>query len=419
MSTKVFISDIHLSDTTTGDHNITANTLEGFWNDIQGDIENAGGKDKLEIIILGDFIDIIRSTQWTGDIQPWEKDLNRIKGIVEKIVDEVISKNKPVFDALNDYVNKEKIKITYIMGNHDRLINSEGYDDIRKSIRDASGITHAKDKGEPFPWEYRVERLPIYAVHGNNFDVYNKTKNNALPIGDAIVTLLINQYPEEVKKRLNDPQLNDLQIYKALQEIDNLRPSTIAPYWIDHVKKTLKPEKQNVLIDTWNTLSGKFFDNKFVKDWLREHDYWSLLPDDADKLEIAFKHFTDTTLERIYEKFLEIKKDFIKETDQNAVEALKLSDENKCDYVLFGHTHESCVQLLNVENGKEKYYINTGTWRRRIVPGGYKKKQIVFGQQESIDYVLFKIDKKSNEIKGFQLWNGTSNRGELFYKREE
>jgi len=62
VSTKVFISDIHLSDTTTGDHNITLNTLRGFWNDIERDVFDAGGHEKLELVVLGDFIDIIRST---------------------------------------------------------------------------------------------------------------------------------------------------------------------------------------------------------------------------------------------------------------------------------------------------------------------------------------------------------------------
>ena len=71
MSTKVFISDIHLSDTTTGDHNITLGTLRDFRDDIQGEVNKAGGFKKLEIVILGDFIDVIRSTKWTGNTQPW------------------------------------------------------------------------------------------------------------------------------------------------------------------------------------------------------------------------------------------------------------------------------------------------------------------------------------------------------------
>lgn len=37
MSTKVFINDIHLSDTSTGNHNISLNDLRGFWNDIEGE----------------------------------------------------------------------------------------------------------------------------------------------------------------------------------------------------------------------------------------------------------------------------------------------------------------------------------------------------------------------------------------------
>ena len=399
MSLKIFISDIHLSDTTTGVHNISLETLEGFWNDIKSDVENANGTK--ELIVLGDFIDVIRSTKWNGDIQPWNK-IDDIKNVVDGIVKDIYKKNAQVFDRFKGFV-EAGLSITYIMGNHDRLINSDGYDDIRKYIQEKLGLIPT---GQKFPWKYSVDGLPIYAVHGNDFDIYNKTENSSLPIGDAIVTLLINQYPEEVKKALEEKNApNVAKVYKSLQEIDNLRPSTVTPYWIDYVKKSLQPDDQSLLVDTWNNLSEEFFDNGFVKDWFQKNDYWSFLPDDADKLEIAFRHFTDTKLGRAYEKFLEIKKDFIKETDQNAAAALKLINSNKCDYVLFGHTHESAVHLLDVEGGKEKYYINTGTWRNRVVPGGYKKKGIVFGHQESIDYVMFKID--DSEIKEFQLWNGT------------
>ncbi|MEK7291587.1 MAG: hypothetical protein AAB013_06695, partial [Planctomycetota bacterium] len=255
---------------------------------------------------------------------------------VPAVVKDIYKKNAQVFDRFKGFV-EAGLSITYIMGNHDRLINSDGYDAIRKYIQEKLRLTPTT--GQKFPWKYSVDGLPIYAVHGNDFDIYNKTENSSLPIGDAIVTLLINQYPEEVKKALEEKDApNATQVYKALQEIDNLRPSTVTPYWIDYVKKSLQPDDQSLLVDTWNNLSEKFFDNGFVKDWFQKNDYWSFLPDAADKLEIAFRHFTDTKLGRAYEKFLEIKKDFIKETDQNAVAALKLINSNKCDYVLFGHT---------------------------------------------------------------------------------
>lgn len=367
--------------------------MDSFYKDIQGDIESNGGG--AELIILGDFMDVIRSTEWKEDVQPWES-ADKIKNTVESIVNNIIGRNSAVFNIFKKYFSPN---ITYVIGNHDRLINSDnGYDEIREKIRNALGL---KAAGEKFQPEYKLDNL-IYGEHGHRYDVYNKIENDVLPIGDAIVTLLINRYPDEVNGILKDPE-----VYEALQEIDNLRPSTIAPYWIDHVKELLPTQKQDILKKVWNDLSDKFFENRFVKNWFNIYDRWSIYFDDADKLEVALKHFTETATEKLYEKYLEIKKDFIRETDQNAVEALKLIERHKFDYVLFGHTHESCVHLLDAEEGKEKYYINTGTWRDRIVPGGYKRKGIVFGHQKSVDYAIFSIDDRNGQVKGFQLWNGT------------
>ena len=100
MSLKIFISDIHLSDTTTGKHNIKLKTLEGFWNDIKKILPKP---EVSELIVLGDFIDVIRSTKWNGDIQPW-KNTGDIKNVVKGIVEKVYEENKSVFDKLNEYV---------------------------------------------------------------------------------------------------------------------------------------------------------------------------------------------------------------------------------------------------------------------------------------------------------------------------
>lgn len=392
MSIKVFFSDVHLADTTTGDHNITLDTLRGFWNDIQGDVTMAGGLEKLEIIILGDFIDVIRSTKWNGNIQPWA-DKKVIKATVDFIVKDVIEKNKSIFDEIKSYASMG-VTITYVMGNHDRLINSESYDDIRKKLQIALGL---EPTGEKFPWTYPSGDLPVYAAHGNDYDIYNTTINienpegDALnPLGDAIVTLLINPYPQKVY----DLQ-NDKNVLEKLQEIDNLRPSTCAPFWIHYVGQERKDLK-DILQKQWENLMEEFSGNTFVDDWSKKQR------DDYFKLKKGLECLTNTTMAKLYEKF----SGFLNREDPYAKQAMDII-RSKYDYVLFGHTHESYAQLLDVQDGKKKYYINTGTWRRRVVPGKYKKDDIVFGNQRSIDYVLFTIDdSKPNKIKEFQLWNG-------------
>ncbi len=394
MSTKVFISDIHLSDTTTGDHNITLNTLRGFWDDIEKDVNNAGGHEKLELVILGDFIDIIRSMKWKGNIQPWA-DKKIIQATVDTIVRDIIDNNKSIFDELKSYSENLEVTVTYVMGNHDRLINCDGYDGIRKTIQIALGL---EPTGEKFPWTYPARDLPIYAAHGNDYDVYNMTINienpvgDAInPVGDAIVTLLINPYPQRVYNLQNDKG-----IFKKLQEIDNLRPSAIAPFWIHYVSQKRKDLK-DILQTQWENLLDEFSSNPFVSGWRDKH--W----DNYFALKKGLACLTNTTVAKLYEKF----SGFLIGEDPYAKQALDIIG-NKYDYVLFGHTHESYTQLLDVRDGREKYYINTGTWRKRVVPGKYKKDDIVFGSQRSIDYVLFTIDdSKPNEIKEFQLWNGT------------
>lgn len=41
--------------------------------------------------------------------------------------------------------------------------------------------------------------------------------------------------------------------------------------------------------------------------------------------------------------------------------------EEDIRYVLYGHTHEPVLHPLEVSNDREVLYINTGTWRNRIL----------------------------------------------------
>ena len=69
-----------------------------------------------------------------------------------------------------------------------------------------------------------------------------------------------------------------------------------------------------------------------------------------------------------------------------------ISKENspvKC--IVSGHTHNALVDLLKVENGVEKYYINSGTFRNVIIStpsmGNFgrlrsKARVLIFNQNE-------------------------------------
>ncbi len=386
---KVFISDIHLTDETTGKHNISPSDVDFFWNDIQ----TAGVKqDNIELIILGDFFDCIRSLKWTGNTQPWGNNANANKTAVQ-IVKDIIAKNKEVLDKLKNFFPG---KITYVMGNHDRLIWQVG--EAKKLVAKALGIGNNRIK-----LKYSDKPLGIYAIHGNERDEYNsfELRKHETPIGDAIVTLLINKFPEEVGKELKKPKLKT-----ALQEIDNLRPSLLAPVWIAYNTRKLPEKERQAVKDIWEGLVKKFYKNPFVAEWFQVNDVWYNPVDKADKLQFAFEYFTETTMKSMLEKFQEIKDDFYKPKSAYIEGAARDLYGEKCKYVLYGHTHEAASHLLGEQAGKGRFYLNTGTWRRRIIMGEPKREPF-FSLLKSISYVVFYDSKEKKTIKrDFELWDG-------------
>ncbi len=390
---KVFISDIHLTDGTTGAHNIGREDGEFFWEDIQ--MEGLKPED-VEVVILGDFIDLIRSTRWK-EVQPWHGP-QAIRSTVVEIVESIIHLNREFLGFLRGLTEKG-VRITYILGNHDRLMNE--VDGVRGLLREALGL---EGEDSPFPHHFYSENLSLYATHGNEADVYNRSSHGEAPIGDAIVTLLINPFPEH-------PFLKDLpdfeRIRKSLQEIDNLRPTTVAPLWIEHCVKGFGREEKERVKEAWKDLVRRFYEDPFVKEWFDEYDVWYNPVDKADQLQIAFEYFTESSMQRLMEKILEIRNDFYRPKDEYIRKAGEYMEEKGCRYVLFGHTHEPRIHLVD-EAGGGRFYINTGTWRRRIVMGEPRKRVVPFAPLKTISYALFYEGwERERTGRDFEVWDGS------------
>ena len=131
----VFLSDVHLTDGTSGE-TMDSGAFKKFVLYLRDLVETAGAK-KLEIVLLGDIFDVIRSDYWLrSDIRPWSKAEDRDgkgKGLQDytiKIVNGICKNkiNKASMNHLKAFKKKMKakgvsVKFTYIVGNHDWLIN--------------------------------------------------------------------------------------------------------------------------------------------------------------------------------------------------------------------------------------------------------------------------------------------------------
>ena len=124
---KIFISDLHLGDGSRTDDFHRDKELLEFLEFVESQAQ--------ELIILGDFLEL------------WQADLDRVLFRHAEIINKLLSL-------------KNKLKITYVIGNHD-------YIPFVKFIDSDVGIC----------LEYRDTENAIVAEHSHRYDIFNRYKN--------------------------------------------------------------------------------------------------------------------------------------------------------------------------------------------------------------------------------------------------
>ncbi|MBN2804863.1 MAG: metallophosphoesterase [Deltaproteobacteria bacterium] len=431
----VIISDIHLTDGTSG-QTVKAGAFRVFRDNLLRVVHNASENNgeinppkSVEILLLGDIFDIIRSDTWEqSSVKPWSDNSSpQFLKCVDKIVSTIISHNSRSLKYLSD-LSKEGIKVKvddaqsiiipvnihYMAGNHDwffHLPSGTLANEIRRKTVEAAGLSN--DPGLPFAHKQHegdetlkkvLKEHRVYAQHGDIYDSFNYDKNsgrNSSSLGDAIVVELLNGFPAKVRQTLN-LKTDDL-LAEALKELDNVRPLTDIPNWLSSSLKLYASEEQEKeVLKIWDEQVDLFLKTDFV----RSFDIpWHI--DDEDILELvlkASKWLNPATLGKLTNFF----KNYDKSYSSYALnESSLLMDD--CDYIVYGHTHtpEMTPLLTVVEDSikKDKIYFNTGTFR--VI----HKKTI---KKESIPtYVSYKamhfvVIYKPHERKGrpFETWTG-------------
>lgn len=413
---QVFISDIHLTDGTSGT-TISAKAFK-LLNDNLGklldDVKEGGSPaTELRIVLLGDIFDVIRSTEWPADgndpVQPWYPKSDTQEVVVKKIVDGIIKTNKDSLDWLKKLKQLAPIfNSQYVIGNHDWLINR--YPNIVKTVASALDITPLPD--ERFPTEVFEPDYKTIARHGDIYDEFNYMGDrDRSSIGDAIVIKLLNRFPDEVGEKLSGLVTNNVKngIVAQLKEIDNVRPLLDAPSWVLMVSsRTSDPEARRVINDAWQKCVDDFFDIQFIKDM--DIPFW---PDTIDKLQIALQ-LSSHTSKWMLEKIADMKNRFSPtgmEGDYHKkawAEPKIRSGEAK--YVLYGHTHDHLIvpmdQVpLNGGGTEDKIYFNTGTWRQTWNKAIFDTVNREFIGWKVLTYIAF-YNEDENKDYSFEVWNG-------------
>ncbi|MGH9788001.1 MAG: hypothetical protein ACRD4U_04765 [Candidatus Acidiferrales bacterium] len=450
----VIISDLHLTDGTSG-QTIKTHAFKIFRERLRDAAYEAswrqGGKyrpiSELHLVLLGDILDVIRSTKWLDGpgVRPWDNPQSPpFVAMVKNINDAILKHNAHSLDvlkSLNDgktitlppvaadgtpaKVGYEpgaegrvpvEVKIHYLVGNHDWFYHLPGapYNPIRQSVVQALGLANPPDA--PFPHDPSESGVvsqvyaehQVFARHGDIFDPFNFDHDrDASSLGDAIVVELLNRFPDVVRQQLGGELPPECTA--GLKEIDNVRPLLLVPVWINGSLRRTCPDQsvQKKVKKIWDELAETFLRLAFV----RGHDSLFNLFETVDKLEWALKFSRGVSLSGLSRLLSWVRDKAVSREAAfypNAFTEAAFKNRT-ARFIVYGHTHhheivplDSAAMASGIVN---QLYLNSGTWRRV-----HELARLNPDEQEFMGYhVMTYLAFYSGDERGgrpFEAWSG-------------
>ncbi len=344
----ICISDIHLGiNDSYAEINRNRHALVKFLNKIRI------SPNIKELVIAGDLID-----EW---FIPMNVDTFNGRTQLD-FVKSVALNNKPVIDAFNNIIKDDIIKVTYVPGNHDLLINSE---DIQSIMPGISQVRDVRGLGAYTPTDF--PELIIEHGHRYNFycapDLSNRTitqTDSILPPGyffTRIATSSVIQgrperespLPKVNKNELGEDQYNYFLYWNVWKRLMTDFP----------VKEGLDEKVINTGIDGFT-------------DYYAINDILPFQNPENNRVDLnLYKGIIEEWDERQNENLVSIKIP-IEEAITKGILASHLDEQSDNQYfnnsnsnkriVIFGHSHEA--RLITSFNDKQEknIYVNSGTW---------------------------------------------------------
>lgn len=388
----IVISDLHFNDETTS-LNVSHRAFSHFFNYIKGSMRNE--YKELVIVFAGDTFDLLRSDYWINvdeKEKPWnvpsmeqgvwsKENKSYYQKHLKQILNNIIKTNRTSLNIIKQAEELFSVPVTKIMvpGNHDRMLKE--IEDYQTMLSNTIGPIMIVDGA------YENQDYGVTIRHGHEFDAYN-FENGGIPIGDVNAVELFVRLPFFIKGQL--PELAD-----ELKSIEDIRPQwRIFDYlhttYTDHEVKYVIEKSIGATIDY-------FFSLPYVKQWIAKHDTYHPF-DEADKLQYLL-YLSRLTPVGWMEKLLKVFSYF--EMKESHYE--EMAEKEASLYVVYGHTHKEHVAFLGFHNNLHRYYINTGTWRERVLASN----KGFFTCYKTMTYAIFyKKEERLTEFPAFEIWNG-------------
>jgi UDP-2,3-diacylglucosamine pyrophosphatase LpxH len=423
----VIVSDLHLNDGTAGAL-LDAGAAELFTDRVcelaYRACWRADGSyqpiQRLDLVLLGDVLDIVRSQRWlSSDVRPWS-DLHSPAGVemVSGIVGEILRKNVEIIRQIRALATEGLVTVPlagsdgkpmshhdempvavrthYMVGNHDWPLHLPGasYDLLRHKVAHHLGLASPHNK--PFPHEAAeseeladaLRRHRVLARHGDIFDpLAFADDRDASSIGDALAVELLARFLQRIESEL----AGDLTpaAMAALREIDQIRPTLLAAPWIECTLERHVPQLaiRNIIKRLWDNLVDDLLELEII----RQRSRWT--PADViDGLAGALM-FSKRDSSHWMQRTLRWQETLRGASSQSYVaHALAEADlrNRRARHIVYGHTHHHEAIPLDASHADgyvlNQSYVNAGTWRRT-----YSPTQVAAATQEFVASETFSL----------------------------
>jgi UDP-2,3-diacylglucosamine pyrophosphatase LpxH len=465
----VVISDLHFQEVLSDlqgfngepiahfERNLPARAFQKCIARLAEQAENDGAQ-RLDFVLAGDVFELHRTSLWfQGDgfakVNPFvsPKDVGealetKLLNILEKInADSNVRDTLEIFRNLSngkymkgaklvDFPVAKGVQLHYIPGNHDRLANSTP--GVRSKVRELLGL---QGGDAPFPHTVPCDDPSVLVRHGHEYDHLNFSvdlSGKAIPLilpdnayddptfGDYVTIAIGSRIPYLFRKRFHKELVEAAEkkdatsipslIYHRLLEFDDLRPQSAALDFLINlpqgkltdrqIRKYLDPIAAEILND--------IRDNDYFNKWIKKLDKTG--PDRFDLAEIAtsipfWDIFSPVLTFRLLGNLLKWVAPKSNPPELSAARE-EVIQKRKSRFVVAGHTHTPQFSLIDGEDEAEYYYINTGTWRNRILSN---PSQSAFGRLKSLTYVvIYGSEEDQNGLGGMikresvDYWDG-------------
>ena len=439
----IVISDLHFSDCT-----VSVNVLpEVFSNilfpQILSKLTTTADKDIKEIhfVLNGDIFDLVSTDKFLKlppENRPWNGILDPDYAV--NIDTDVVSEYEKVFDditkqpgcntfinqihKLNDSLNIP-LKISYIIGNHDRVINL--YEPLKQKVKEIfapvsveivnslhsekySLLCRHGHEWDKTCFGYEFARKVLHKSYDSRFNPeFYKVQN----IGEVVTSELMGGIIYRLNYEFQWKGKHD-NIIENIKEINNVRPVHHALDWLvwtlsQELSQTLK---ENIASAIYDSITA-FLNTSLAISWDKLTPDLIFSGDIVDRIQLLqkslkkndFRSFKSTLkLIKIAEILPEFKnKIYLKGAIEDFVKFPDLQ------FVVYGHTHYAKeIVIESTQDDPPKMYINTGTYLPLIQKATLKGYGIA--KKMTITFIYSKNEDNKNkkpQTNSIEFWNGT------------